>query len=92
MKRVRSTTNSKKKCTLNNGPSSLPEVNLQNEYRVIHSKDETDKDTLSIYDQDVEDDIITYLIKSFGPTVDTSTQEEIQQVSDQQYYIQEVNI
>ncbi|MCD7449131.1 hypothetical protein HAX54_049493 [Datura stramonium] len=75
-----------RECTLNSIPTMLDE--LDDEYRVIHSEDEFDQDSQYIGDQEVEDEeeeeTSKQVIRTFGPTVHSEQQNEIQQASAKQ--------
>lgn len=55
-----------------------------NEYEVVYSEDEIDKDTLPVNVNDTDDKTSEHLTRVSSPTNDNAIQEEIQQVSKEQ--------
>lgn len=67
-------------CTLNSVP--VLSMEIEDEYRVIHSEDESDQDTKSIGDEEEDDE--TRETKASGPAVDADLNNEVQQAIDNQ--------
>lgn len=72
-------------CTLNTDPTLLSSTeNDVDEYVMINSEDDVNKDSLSLNDDDENDTLSEHLISVFSPSNDAELQEEINQVAQEQ--------